>query len=96
MSQYLAYERVTVSNAVKTVADLTIPVGTVAAELQADTNPIRYVMDGSTAPTTSTGMVLLITEPPRQFSVSELRNAQFIRSGGSDGYLNIHYIGRGF
>lgn len=88
---YLSYEQVAVSNAVKDVDDLTLPAEATHAELQADTNAIRYTMDGTTDPTTSTGMLLLTTSDPKLFLLEDVKNIKVIRNGASDGKLNIHY-----
>lgn len=89
---YLSFEQVAVSNAVLDVDDLTVPANATFCELQADTNPIRYTMDGATDPTTTAGMVLLTTSDPKLFLVSDILNIRFIRSGGSDAKLNVHYL----
>jgi hypothetical protein len=88
---YLSYEQVAVSNAVKDVDDLTVPAEATHAELQADTNAIRYTMDGATAPTTSSGMLLLTTSDPKLFLIEDIKNIKVIRNGASDGNLNVHY-----
>ena len=88
---FIGYEQIAVSTSVLDVDDLTIPSGTSHAELQAGTNHVAYTMDG-TAPTSSTGMLLLTTEPPRLFLIEDVLRMKFIqRTGG--GTLNIHYIG---
>ncbi len=89
---YLSFEQVAVSNSILSVADLTVPANATLCELQADTNPIRYTMDDTTDPTTSAGMVLLTTSDPKLFLVSDILNIRFIRSGGSDAKLNVHYL----
>lgn len=88
---FLSYEQVVASNAVKTSADLNIPDNATSATLQADTQAIRYTMDNTTNPTTSSGMLLLTTEPPREFSIEDISRIRFIRDGASNGNLNVHY-----
>lgn len=88
---YLSYEQVAVSNSVLDVDDLTVPANATFAELQADTAGVRYTMDGATDPTTASGMVLLTTSDPKIFLISDILNIRFIRSGGSDAVLNVHY-----
>lgn len=88
---FVGYEQVAVSDTVLDVDDLTIPAKTQWAALQADTAGVRYTLDGTTAPTTSSGMVLLTTSDPIDIPIDDLRKIKFIRSGGSDAKLNIHY-----
>ena len=88
---YLSYEQVAVSNTVLTSSSLTIPANATRAELQADTSNIRYTMDGATDPTVASGMLLLTTSDPMDFPIGDILNLRFIRNGGSDGNLNVHY-----
>lgn len=87
---YVGFERVASSGAVKTVSDLTVPANATGAELQADTQAIRYTMDG-TAPASGSGMLLLTTEGPKYFNIDEIRALKFIQGAGGAGGLNIHY-----
>lgn len=89
---FIGFEQVAVSTSVLTATALTIPAKALGAELQADTADVRYTMDNTTAPTTTSGMILLTTEAPRQFSIDDLKRIKFIRSGGADAKLNIHYF----
>lgn len=88
---YLDFEQITATDTVKTVAALSIPATATMAELQADTQPVRYTMDGATDPTASSGMVLATSHMPKQFTTDELQSLRFIRGAGSDGKLNVHY-----
>ena len=85
---YLSFEQVAVSNSVLTETSFTIPAKATHVELQASVAGVAYTMDGSTDPTVSAGMVLLVTEPPKAFLVQDLKNMKFIRFGGSDAKLN--------
>ncbi len=88
---YVGFQQVAVSNVVKTVAALTVPAKATGVEIQADTAPIRYTMDG-TDPTTTAGMIFLITTvEPKYFEIDTLKLIKFIRSGAVDGNLNFHY-----
>lgn len=91
---FLAYEQKAVSSAVLDVSDLTGPPTTSpsGAMLQAETQNVRYTMDG-TAPTVSTGMILVAGAAPQQFLIDDLVNIKFIRDGGSDAALNVHWFG---
>jgi len=89
---YLSFEQVTATSSVKDSSDLTIPVKATHAELQASGNNVAYTMDGSTDPTVSSGMTLVTTNAPKLFLIEDIRNIRFIRFGGSDGNLNIHYL----
>lgn len=88
---FIGYERITVSAAVLTASNLTIPARAQWAELQAETNDVRYTMDGSTDPTTTSGMVLPAGAAPKLFLIEDVRRIRFIRSGASDSVLNVHY-----
>ena len=86
---FTRYEQIDVGAVAKDVAALTIPPTATHAELQADTGSVRYTMDG-TAPSSSFGMLLLVTERPQGFLVEDLRRIQFIQGSGA-AKLNIHY-----
>ena len=89
---YLSYEQVTATAAVKTVADLTIPVNVTHAELQARTAGVAFTMDGATDPTPTSGMLMLVTEPSKIFSIQDVQKIRFMRQAAVDATLNIHYI----
>ena len=88
---YIAYEQVAISNVVKTVAELSPPANATHCEVQAETDAIRYTMDGS-VPTASSGMLLLIVHPPKSFLIEDLKLIKFIKET-NDASLNIHYFG---
>jgi len=94
---YLKYEQIVVNADVKTVDDLTFPdsdtSGTAGAELQADTRPVRYTMDGAGVPAQGVGMVLAVADPPKYFTNDDLRTIKFTRGAGTNGNLNVHYVG---
>lgn len=90
---FLSYEQVAADDTVKAVAALTIPAACTRVLLQADTANIRYTMDDTTAPTTSTGMRLLNGLEATEFEVSDVRRIQFTREGGVSANLNVHYFG---
>lgn len=89
---YVSYEQVTVGAGTLTIDDMHIPDNCTHAEIQADTQDVRYTMDGATAPTQSTGMVFQPEDQPRLFLIEDVRNMRFTRGAGSDAKLNIHYI----
>ena len=70
-----------------------MPSGATHAEIQADTQNVRYTMDNKVVPAQAIGMIFLVTEPPKSFSVADIRHIHFVRGAGSDGVLNIHYFG---
>jgi hypothetical protein len=88
----LSYQQVVVSNTVKTVANLTIPLGTISAEFQVDTNDVRYTLDG-TVPSATLGMIFLKGETPKEIPLAEINRIKFIRGTSSDANLNIQYFG---
>lgn len=89
---YLSYQQVVVDTFHKTVDDLTVPAKATHAELQADTQHVRYTMDG-TAPASDSGMLLLTTEGPKLFLIEDVRRIKFISAAVANGKLNIHYLG---
>lgn len=90
---YTGFEQITVSSSVLTESAFTIPAETTHVELQADTQPVRYTMDGTAVPTASSGMILLTTSDPKTFSIEDLKNIKMIRGAGSDAEINVHYFG---
>jgi hypothetical protein len=89
---FLSYEQVDVSTEVLGEEDLTIPAEATGAMLQADTQDVRYMMDGSTSPTESTGMILQNGLAPEQFGIEDILKIRFIRGAATDAVLNIHYF----
>lgn len=89
---YINFEQVAISNAVKTLADLTVPANATKAELMG-TTAIRYTMDNVIAPTTSKGMILRATDPPKTFLIEDVKRIKFIRNAAADTTLEIHYFG---
>lgn len=87
---YVGFERVASSGTAKTVADLTVPANATGVEIQADTQNVRYTMDGTT-PTDSSGMLFLTTSEPKFFGIDALRAIKFIQGAGGAGALNFHY-----
>lgn len=93
---YLFFERIVASSGVKDIDDTTVSATNLGkstmVELQADTANVRYTMDNVTAPSVTSGMRLLTTSEPKTFLIEDFRKIKFIREGGSDGGLNIHYF----
>lgn len=90
---YLGFEQAVVDTFHQTISALEgPPAGATHAELQADTNHVRYTMDG-TVPTMSKGMLLLTTEPPKLFLIEDLLRIKFISAAATNAKLNIHYSG---
>jgi len=90
---FLSFQQVAATSSVKTQSALTIPGGATHAELQACTQNVRYTMDNTTDPTQTSGMVLITTESPKLFLIEDVKRIRFVRGAGSDGNLNIHYVG---
>lgn len=88
---YIGFEQEAVGASVETVAQLSPPAEATHCELQADTDNVRYTMDGSTDPTASSGMLLLTTSDPKLFLIADLKNIRFIQAGAG-AMLNVHYI----
>ena len=92
---FLGFENMTVTDAVKQVQAFTVPAGVLTSvALQAQTQNVRYTMDGSTNPTVSVGMLLLTGQPPESFTVEDFQKIRFIRDGGANADLVVHYNGR--
>lgn len=92
---YLSYQQVAATASEKDVDDLTIPDTTTHVELQASSQHVSYTMDNSTTPTQTAGMFLLTTSDPKLFLIEDVRRIKFVRGAGSDGNLNLHYLGPG-
>ncbi len=90
---YVGYQQISVSSDVLNASILSIPSGATHAEIQAETQNVRYTMDNKTTPTVAIGMIFLTTEPPKSFAMVDVKDIHFIRDGGSDAVLNIHYFG---
>ena len=89
---YLSFQQVGADNSVKTAAALTVPTRATQAELQCTgAEPVRYTMDGSN-PTASSGMIMRITDPPKPFLIEDVKRIRFIRGGGADTTLGLHYF----
>ena len=88
---YLSYEQITVDATNQQAGSLHIPAKATHAELQADTGSIRYTMDNVTNPSSTFGMLLLTTEPPKQFLIDDIRRIRFTQGSGA-AKLNIHYF----
>ena len=90
---FLSYEQVVVDGTVKDIDDLTIPATANGAMLQAEqAGDVNYTMDGSTSPSATLGMALVVGNDPEQFLVEDIRNIKFTQSSVAT-LLNIHYFG---
>lgn len=89
---FIGFEQVVATNVVKDVNDLTVVGNATHVEIQADTADINYTMDNAISPTTTSGMTLRTSAPPKSVLIEDLRRIKFIRSGGANGNLNIHYF----
>lgn len=92
---YLSYQRVATSATVMDIDQLTVPAEATHAELQADTEAVRYTLDGETDPGNNRGMILPAGGEPKLFPVEDLQNIRFCGDADVGGALNVHYIGRG-
>jgi len=88
---FLLSEQIVATAVVKTVTSLTVPAEATGAQLQSDTNDVRYTMDDATDPTQTEGMILVNGLDPEEFLIGDVRKIRFIRGAASDGNLNIHY-----
>jgi len=89
---YLSFEQIAVTSSVKTSADLTIPANATHAELQAVTQNVSYVMDNTTTPTQTSGMMFVTTNEPKLFVIDDILRIRFVRGAASDGALSVHYL----
>lgn len=94
---FIKYVQVPTTSGVKTYVHCDAPNADFShVEIQADTQAIRYTMDGVTAPASGVGMLLLTTEPPRTFLIEDFKKIKFTQGAGGAGNLNIQYVsGRG-
>ena len=91
---YLGYEQVVCSSGtVQTVSALTVPAKATHAELQADTGGlVRLTLDGSTDPTTTSGIILPTTGgETKVVAIDTLKNIRFIK-GADNTHLNVSYL----
>lgn len=86
-AQRTTYEQLTVSTSAVNIAAATL-VGRATCTAVLETAAIRYRTDG-TNPTASVGLPLLVGSVLHFSSIEEARSARFIRSGGTDGVLNV-------
>ena len=88
---YLRCERVTAVAQEKSVLALNPPDNATHVEIQADTQNVRYTMDGSITSATL-GMLFVASAVPKLFLIEDLKQIRFRRATGSDGALNFHYL----
>ena len=86
---FISFEQVTATDSIKSSSDLTIPAAANFAMLQADTENVKFTLDGSTHP--SYGKRLIVGLVPEEIKISDLKNIRFIRESASNGNINIHY-----
>lgn len=87
---FIGFEQVGTTAVVKNVQALTPPRNATHCTIQADTQSVRYRMDGG-APTAAIGMLFLTTQLPELFLIEDLKRIQFCQGAGGAGNLNIHY-----
>lgn len=91
---YVGFEQVAATSTGKTAADLNIPENCTGVEIQAETQNVRYTMDGQAGqPTEDSGMLFIANAEPKFFDGESLKNIRF-RNSGTDGVLKFHYMGR--
>lgn len=91
---YVGYEKIVVKADVQTVSDLTLPTGATHAELQCESEGVRYTMDNTTSPNQTTGMLLIKDQQPKLFLIEDIVRIKFCRnSSGTNATLHIHYVG---
>lgn len=93
---FIGYQQIAVGGEVKDSTAFTNSFLTAAnggAELQAETDNIRYTMDG-TNPTKQTGMLLIAGTAPISFLIEDIRRIKFVQANTA-AKLNVHfYSGR--
>ena len=90
---YLKFESVAVAAAVLDIDDLSPDASATHVELQSTVGSVRYTMDGTTAPTITTGMLLTLNAEPKLFLIQDLKRMKFIREAAVTATLGVHYIG---
>lgn len=91
--RYLSYQRVASDGTAKGASQFDVPAGCTHVELQADTQDIRYRMDGVGAPSSTQGMLFRTTDPPKSFTINDFNRISFTQGAGGAGGLNAHFIG---
>lgn len=92
---YLGYEQVVATVAVQVASGVTlpgVPANATSVQIQADTQPVRYTMDGVNNPAAGVGMLFRLTDPPKEFLIEDLLRMRWIRDAAIDGNLNLHYF----
>lgn len=84
----ISHEQVTGLSSVQTP---TIPAGTRQAYVQAESQNIRYTLDG-TAPSTSNGLILYAGHPPTIITVEAGLNALKMLEESASAKANLMYI----
>jgi hypothetical protein len=91
---FVAHRQVAVTNVELSANALNVPVACRMGGyvmLQAETQNVRYTMDGETHPSQSVGMILVAGNAPEMFTMEDFLRIRFIRGAGSDAVLNAHF-----
>lgn len=90
----LGHQRIAAATLASATAP-TIPSGTTEIWAQADTNNVRYTLDGSTPTATNSGIIVAGAHQPAVFRMATMSAAaiKFIAESGSPN-LNLTYFGQ--
>jgi hypothetical protein len=88
--EYVGFEQIVVPNSVRHLAHLTVPPSATHVEIQADTQNVRYRMDGNN-PTGTVGMLFVANAAPKTFDMNSLQAIRFIQAAAG-ARLNFHYF----
>ena len=92
--RHIAREQVTVSNSATTLTAATITSSVIYADIQVVSYPLRYTIDGSTAPVAATtGKLWNPNSEKRVWGVANLKNLKFIREGDDNSTAIVDYWG---
>ena len=87
------YRQYAVESVVKTLDPSAFPAeANGGAMLQAESQNIRYTMDGTT-PTTTYGMRLIAGLAPEEFLIDDVKRMKYVLEAGLTGKLNVHFFG---
>ena len=88
---YIGYDSEPSDATVKLAATMPRPADTTFVELQAETQNIRYRMDGGD-PAAAVGMLLIVGLPAKLFLVEDFDRLRFTQVVAGAGVLHAHFI----
>ena len=88
---YIGYDSEASDGTVKLATTMTRPGNATLVEIQAETQNIRYRMDGGN-PAAALGMLFIVGLPVKLFLIEDFDRIRFTQSAGGAGMLHCHFI----